>query len=162
MSGFAHPEYLATTEWLAAHLDDPNVIVLDCTMHLTPDPKVSYQMKPGLEDFEQGHIRGAQFVNMLRDVSDTSQSLPFMRQTPEDFAAAMRRFGVNNTTRVVTYSTSLVWWGDTGMVAATRVRPRQCGSAGWRLAEVAARGPSGRGWSSVGASCWQLHGVRGA
>ena len=78
--------------------------------HLIPDPKTGYQMKPGLEDFEQGHIRGAQFVNMLRDVSDTSQSLPFMRQSPEDFAAAMRRFGVNNTTRVVTYSTSLVWW----------------------------------------------------
>jgi 3-mercaptopyruvate sulfurtransferase SseA len=34
MSGFAHPEYLVTTEWLAAHLDDPNVIVLDCAMHL--------------------------------------------------------------------------------------------------------------------------------
>ena len=33
MSGFA-PEYLVTTEWLAAHLDDPNVIVLDCAMHL--------------------------------------------------------------------------------------------------------------------------------
>ena len=31
----------------------PNVIVLDCTMHLTPDPKIGYQMKPGLEDFEQ-------------------------------------------------------------------------------------------------------------
>ena len=36
MSGFAHPEYLVTTEWLAAHLDDPNVIVLDCAMHLGP------------------------------------------------------------------------------------------------------------------------------
>ena len=35
MSGFA-PEYLVTTEWLAAHLDDPNVIVLDCAMHLGP------------------------------------------------------------------------------------------------------------------------------
>src|ERR1700759_3004371 len=110
MSGFVHPEYMVTTEWLAAHLDDPSVIVLDCTMHLTPNAGSGYQMKPGLEDFEQGHIRDAQFVNMLSDVSDTAQSLPFMRQAPEDFAAAMRRFGVNNTTRVVTYSTSLAWW----------------------------------------------------
>ena len=47
---------------------------------------------------------------ILRDVSDTSQSLPFMRQSPEDFAAAMQRLGVNTTTRLVTYSTSLVWW----------------------------------------------------
>jgi thiosulfate/3-mercaptopyruvate sulfurtransferase len=43
-------------------------------------------------------------------VSDTSQQLRFMRQTPDEFAAAMRRFGVNNTTRVVTYSTANVWW----------------------------------------------------
>ena len=33
-----------------------------------------------------------------------------MRQSPDDFAAAMRRFGMNSTTRVVTYSTANVWW----------------------------------------------------
>jgi thiosulfate/3-mercaptopyruvate sulfurtransferase len=110
MSGFTHPEYLVTADWLARHLDDPNVLVLDCTTHLIPDPKITYQVKPGREDFEQGHIPGAQFVDMLRDVSDTSQSLRFMRQSPEDFAAAMRRFGMNSTTRVVTYSSANVWW----------------------------------------------------
>ena len=86
------------------------MVVLDCTTHLIPDPKITYQVKPGREDFENGHIPGAQFVDMLRDVSDTSQKLRFMRQTPEDFAAAMRRFGVNSTTRVITYSTANVWW----------------------------------------------------
>ena len=110
MSGFAHPEYLVETDWLAQHLNDPNVLVLDCTTHLIPDPKITYEVKPGREDFEQGHIPGAQFVDMLRDVSDTSQRLRFMRQTPDDFAAAMRRFGVNNTTRIVTYSSANVWW----------------------------------------------------
>lgn len=110
MSGFVHPEYLVETDWLAQNLSNPDVVVLDCTTHLIPDPKITYQVKPGREDFEQGHIPGAQFVDMLRDVSDTSQSLRFMRQTPDDFAAAMRRFGVNNTTRAVTYSTANVWW----------------------------------------------------
>lgn len=110
MSGFAHPEYLVTTDWLAGHLADPNVVVLDCTTHLIPDPKITYEVKPGREDFEKAHIPGAQFVDMLRDVSDTSQKLRFMRQTPDDFAAAMRRFGVNNSTRVVTYSSANVWW----------------------------------------------------
>ena len=47
---------------------------------------------------------------MLRDVSDTSQRFRFMRQAPDDFAAAMRRFGVNNTSRVITYSTANPWW----------------------------------------------------
>ena len=110
MTGFVHPEYLVETDWLAQHLDDPDVLVFDSTTHLIPDPKITYQVKPGREDFEQGHIPGAQFVDMLRDVSDTSQSLRFMRQSPDEFAAAMRRFGVNNRTRVISYSSANVWW----------------------------------------------------
>jgi thiosulfate/3-mercaptopyruvate sulfurtransferase len=91
MSGFTHPEYLVETDWLSLNLNNPDVLVLDCTTHLIPDPQITYQVKPGREDFETGHIPGAQFVDMLRDVSDTSQTLRFMRQTPDDFAAAMRR-----------------------------------------------------------------------
>jgi thiosulfate/3-mercaptopyruvate sulfurtransferase len=108
MTGFVHPEYLVETEWLAQHLDD--VVVLDCTTHLIPDPKSTYVVKPGREDFERGHIPGAQFCDVSRDVSDISKKLNFMRQTPEDFAAAMRRFGISNATRVVTYSTANPWW----------------------------------------------------
>jgi thiosulfate/3-mercaptopyruvate sulfurtransferase len=108
MTGFVHPEFLVETEWLAQHLDD--VAVLDCTTHLIPDPKITYVVKPGREDFERGHIPGAQFCDVSRDVSDTTQKLNFMRPTPEDFAAAMRRFGIDNGTRVVTYSTANPWW----------------------------------------------------
>lgn len=110
MAGFVHPEYLVETDWLAYHLADPDVVVLDCTTHLIPDPKITYQVVPGREDFEKGHIPAAQFVDMLREVSDTSHRFRFMRQAPEDFAAAMRRFGISNTTRVVTYSTANAWW----------------------------------------------------
>jgi thiosulfate/3-mercaptopyruvate sulfurtransferase len=67
-------------------------------------------VKPGREDFEQGHIPGAQFCDVSRDVSDTTQKLNFMRPAPENFAAAMRRFGISNSTRVITYSTANVWW----------------------------------------------------
>lgn len=108
MTGFVHPEYLVETDWLAQHLND--VVVLDCTIHLIPDPKITYVIKPGREDFEKSHIPGAQFCDVSRDVSDTAQKLNFMRQKPEDFAAAMRRFGISNSTRVVTYSTANVWW----------------------------------------------------
>ena len=110
MADFAHPDYLVGTAWLAEHLHDPNVLVFDCTTHLIPDPKITYQVVPGREDFEKGHIPGAQFVDMLRDVSDTSHRFRFMRQAPEDFAAAMRGLGVNNRSRVVTYSTANAWW----------------------------------------------------
>ena len=50
--------------------------MFDCTTHLIPDPKITYQVVPGREDFEKGHIPGAQFVDMLRDVSDTVAALP--------------------------------------------------------------------------------------
>lgn len=108
MAGFKHPEFLVETDWLDQHLGD--VVVLDCTTHLIPDPKITYVVKPGREDFEKGHIPGAQFCDVSRDVSDTTQKFNFMRQKPEDFAAAMRRFGISNDTKVVTYSTANPWW----------------------------------------------------
>ena len=110
MADFVHPEFLVETDWLEQHLADPNVVVLDCTTHLIPNPKITYDVVPGRADFEQAHIKGAQFCDVSRDVSDTSQTLRFMRQTPEDFAAAMRRFGVSDDTKVVTYSTANPWW----------------------------------------------------
>ncbi|HBK07123.1 MAG TPA: sulfurtransferase [Acetobacteraceae bacterium] len=108
MTGFKHPEFLVETDWLDQHLGD--VVVLDCTTHLIPDPKITYVVKPGREDFEKGHIPGAQFCDVSRDVSDTTQKFNFMRQKPADFAAAMRRFGISNDTKVVTYSTANPWW----------------------------------------------------
>ena len=108
MTGFVHPEFLVETDWLARHLQE--VVVLDCTTHLIPDPRTTYIVRPGREEFEQGHIPGAQFCDVSRDVSDTSQKLNFMRPPTEDFTAAMRRFGISNDTKVITYSTSNAWW----------------------------------------------------
>ncbi len=108
--GFAHPEFLVETDWLAEHLTDPEVLVFDCTTHLIPDPKATYQVVPGREDFETGHIPGAQFIDVQKHVSDNSQRLRFMRPGAKDFEAAMRRFGVSDNSRVVLYSTANVWW----------------------------------------------------
>jgi thiosulfate/3-mercaptopyruvate sulfurtransferase len=115
--GFAHPEYLVETDWLAAHLGDPNLVVLDGTVHLIPDPKITYTVKSGREDFEKGHIPGAQFVDLQADLSDnTQQRLRFMRPGAAEFAASMGRFGVGPDIRVVLYSTAnpqwatRVWW----------------------------------------------------
>jgi thiosulfate/3-mercaptopyruvate sulfurtransferase len=110
MTKFVHPEFLIETDWLAQHLNDPGVVVLDCTTHLIPNPAITYDVVPGRADFEKGHIPSAQFIDVSRDVSDTSAATRFMRQQPDEFAAAMRRFGISNDTRVVTYSTANPWW----------------------------------------------------
>jgi thiosulfate/3-mercaptopyruvate sulfurtransferase len=110
MTGFAHPECLVETGWLADRLDDPGVVVLDCTVHLIPDPAATYTVEPARPAFEAGHVPGAQFCDVARDVSDTGARFNFMRQSAGDFARAMQRFGIGNDTRVVTYSTGNVWW----------------------------------------------------
>ena len=110
-ASFAHPEYLVTTDWLAAHLDDPDVRVLDGTTHLPPLPDLSlYDVVPGRADFEKGHIPGAAFVDIEHDVSTPHPRLHFMLPGAEVFAAAMGRFGVGDETHVVTYATGNHWW----------------------------------------------------
>ena len=117
--GFAHPEFLIETGALAARLGDPDLVVLDSTTHLIPDPKITYTVKSGREDFEKGHIPGAQFVDLQADLSDNSGrygKLRFMLPNAGDFAEAMGRFGVGEKSRVVIYSTTApqwaarVWW----------------------------------------------------
>jgi thiosulfate/3-mercaptopyruvate sulfurtransferase len=115
--GFAHPEFLIETAALAARLGDPDLRVFDCTVHLIPNAdNVGYVAKPGIEDFEQGHVPGAQFVDLQADLSAPHPKLRFMLPSAEAFAAAMGRFGVGDRSHVVLYSTttpqwaSRVWW----------------------------------------------------
>lgn len=109
--GYVHPEYLVDTDWLDAHLGDPGLVILDGTVHLIPDPKITYVAKPGREDFEKGHIPGAQFVDLQADLSDNDRlPLRFMLPKPAEFAAAMRRFGISDGSKVVTYSTANPQW----------------------------------------------------
>ena len=111
-----HPEFLIDTATLERRLGEPGLRVLDCTTHLIPDPKTTYQVVPGRADFEKGHIPGAQFVDIQADVSDNTHRFRFMLPAAEAFAAAMARFGVGEGTQVVTYSTTTpqwatrVWW----------------------------------------------------
>ncbi|MGA7865909.1 MAG: rhodanese-like domain-containing protein, partial [Stellaceae bacterium] len=110
IEGFAHPEFLVETDALKQRLGDPELRILDCTTHLIPDPKITYQVVPGRADFEKGHIPGAQFVDLQADLSDKNHRFRFMLPSAEAFAAAMSGFGVGEGTRVVLYSTANPWW----------------------------------------------------
>lgn len=108
---FAHPEYLVSTEWLARHLRDDDVRVLDCTTHLPPLPDLSlYEVVPGRADFEKAHIPGAAFVDIEHEVSTPHARLHFMLPDAERFAAAMEQLGIGDDTLVITYSTASHWW----------------------------------------------------
>lgn len=109
--GFIHPEFIVETEWLADHLHDPNVRVLDCTTHLTPPTKGgAYDVVSGRADYEKGHIPGAELADIDNDLSDKNHSLHFMMPTPEYFANAISKLGVGDNTKVILYSTANHWW----------------------------------------------------
>ncbi|HZT88789.1 MAG TPA: 3-mercaptopyruvate sulfurtransferase [Stellaceae bacterium] len=106
---YAHPEALVSTEWLAAHLDDPQLRVVDC----------SYK-QPGIvptarADYEAGHIPGAVFFD-IDDVAEPGTALPHMIPSAERFAAKMAERGIGNADRVVFYDTHGLssaargWW----------------------------------------------------
>jgi thiosulfate/3-mercaptopyruvate sulfurtransferase len=106
-----YPRFLVSTGWLAAHLDDPRVRIVDCTTHLPPKPDWSlYDVVPGREDYEKGHVPGAVFLDIEHDVSEPHPQLHFTLSDADRFARAMSRLGIGDDSFVVCYSTANHWW----------------------------------------------------
>jgi thiosulfate/3-mercaptopyruvate sulfurtransferase len=100
--------WFVSTEWLAAHIDDPAIVIVDGSWHLpgTRDPR---------KEYEAGHIPGAVFFD-VDAVADTSIPLPHMLPSPENFAAAVGALGIDEKQKIVVYdsvglsSAPRVWW----------------------------------------------------
>ena len=101
---------LVTTGWLADHLEDPCVRIFDSTVHLRPAQPGPYRVESGRADYESGHIPGAAFVDLARDLSDPSAPLGFTRLTGGALAAALGAAGIDPGLRIVCYSTSTPMW----------------------------------------------------
>ena len=106
---------LVTTDWLEAHLHDPELVVLDCMVvtEETPDGFVNHS---GYAQYLDGHIPGAGFADLTTDLCDRDNAIEFSLPTPEAFCAAMGRLGVGDTSHVVLYDSLIsawaarVWW----------------------------------------------------
>jgi thiosulfate/3-mercaptopyruvate sulfurtransferase len=100
---------LASTAWLAAHLGSPDLAILDCSWHL---PTANRDAKA---EFRLVHIPGSQFFD-IDEICDTQNPLPHMLPSPEKFASRMRKLGVGDGKKVITYDTAgifsaaRVWW----------------------------------------------------
>lgn len=103
------PKVLVSTEWLAQHLKNPDLRVLDATM-LLPGAEIDSKAR-----YDQGHIPGARFFD-IDDVSDHRSDLPHMVPPVEKFMSRMRAMGVGDGHQVVVYdqvglySAARVWW----------------------------------------------------
>ncbi|HYM04161.1 MAG TPA: 3-mercaptopyruvate sulfurtransferase [Stellaceae bacterium] len=106
---YAHPESLVSTEWLAAHLDAPDLRVVDGSFKL---PGVTPLAR---EDYAARHIPGAVFFD-IDDIADDANPLPHMLPSPEKFASRMRKMGLGDGHKIVVYdsaglnSAARVWW----------------------------------------------------
>ncbi|WP_069301206.1 3-mercaptopyruvate sulfurtransferase [Neptunicoccus sediminis] len=100
---------IVSTDWLAQHLDAPDLRILDATAYLPGDPR------DARANYEAAHIPGARFFD-IDDVSDSNSDLPHMAPPTEKFMSRMRALGVGDGHRVVVYdseglfSAARVWW----------------------------------------------------
>ena len=101
--------YIVETSWLASHLDAPDLVVVDGSLHLP-----TKQLDPKAE-FAAEHIPGALFFD-IDDIADHSNPLPHMLPSTVVFASKMKQMGIGDGTRVVAYdneglySAARVWW----------------------------------------------------
>ncbi len=100
---------LVTTDWLAAHLEGADIVVLDATWFMPGTGRDS------AAEYAARHIAGAVFFDIDK-IADRASPLPHMLADPADFAVAARRLGVNPDSTVVVYdalglfSAPRVWW----------------------------------------------------
>jgi thiosulfate/3-mercaptopyruvate sulfurtransferase len=107
---YANPEALVSTEWLATHLSDPGVRILDCTWHHAStnlDGRTQYRGRhlPGSVHFDIDHL------------ADKSNPLPHMLPSAADFAKKVGLLGIGDGDTVVVYdrlyggaAAARVWW----------------------------------------------------
>ncbi len=91
--GYAHPEVLVSTEWVAAHLNDPNVRIVESN----EDPLL----------YASGHIPGAAQVDWTHDLNDEVRR-DYLNK--DGFERLMSRIGATKDTTIVFYGDKNNWW----------------------------------------------------
>src|SRR5688572_6332222 len=91
--GYAHPEVLVSTDWVAQHLDDPAVRLVESNEDLLL--------------YDTGHIPGAVKIDWVNDLND-----PLVRDYlgREQLEQLLRRHGISDDTTIVLYGDRNNWW----------------------------------------------------
>jgi thiosulfate/3-mercaptopyruvate sulfurtransferase len=92
-NGYANPDVLVSTDWVAQHLNDPNVRLVESNEDVLL--------------YDTGHISGAVNIDWHADLNDALQRDYI---DPERFAALMSRNGISPDTTVVFYGDKNNWW----------------------------------------------------
>lgn len=111
-------ETLTTATWLAEHLDDPDLVILDCTGTARWSEKTGQWQTASCHDrWADGHIPGSRYADFTQPgFAGPPERFRNALPEPQDFADAMSRLGVHDGARVVLYDdarsswAARVWW----------------------------------------------------
>lgn len=93
MKGYVHPEVLVTTDWVAEHLNDPSVRIVESNEDILL--------------YDMGHVPGAVQIDWQKDLNDAVRRDYLTR---EKFEALLSANGIGNDTTVVFYGDKNNWW----------------------------------------------------
>jgi thiosulfate/3-mercaptopyruvate sulfurtransferase len=120
MSRASRERWLAESSWLAAHLQDPDLRLVDMrgAVRVAARDGVQHAEYVGLPDaYEAGHIPGAVFLNWTTDIVDAADPVPAQVAPPERIAAVLGAAGIGDQTTVVAYDdhpssqfATRLWW----------------------------------------------------
>ncbi len=114
---------LVTTDWLAEHLDDPEVRIVDIRGYVKKTDLGGGRQRAeylgARDEYDEAHIPGAVYVDWTRDITDPDDPVPAQVAPPERFAQLMSSLGIGDDDHVVVYDhaggqfATRLWWGLT-------------------------------------------------
>ncbi|MFM8606966.1 MAG: 3-mercaptopyruvate sulfurtransferase [Hyphomicrobiales bacterium] len=128
-----------STEWLAAHLNDADVAIIDASWYL---PTMN---RDGKKEFAEGHIPNAQYFD-IDAVADKSTNLPHMLPSADEFSHIVGVMGISDKDHIIVYdgaglfAAARVWWTFKVMGAA-HVSLLEGGAPQWKA--------EGRAWTNA-------------
>lgn len=114
---------LVNTGWLAEHLDDPDLRIVDIRGYVKKkdlgDGRQEAEYLAARDEYDEAHIPGAVYVDWTRDITDPEAIIPVQVSSTDRFAALMGSLGIGDDTHVVVYDhtggqfATRLWWALT-------------------------------------------------
>jgi thiosulfate/3-mercaptopyruvate sulfurtransferase len=125
--------WIVETDWLAARLDAPDIVVVDASLHL---PNTGRNARA---EYLAEHIPGALFFD-IEDIADEENPLPHMLPSTIKFASRVKRMGIGDGVRVIAYD-------SVGLYSAARAGGCSApwATTTWRCSTAASRNGRRRG-----------------
>jgi thiosulfate/3-mercaptopyruvate sulfurtransferase len=114
---------LVTTDWLAEHLNDPEVRIVDIRGYVRKSDLGEGRQRADYlaarDEYNEAHLPGAVYVDWTRDITDPDDPVSVQIAPPERFAGLMGSLGIGDGTHVVVYDhaggqfATRLWWATT-------------------------------------------------